>query len=135
MTMIELNSVSEYPVFIASKQNIIFFFYASYSQESNKLNLLLKKTLNFHKNIILVKGNIENFNDLAYEQNINIIPTLIFYKDGLKCHTLVNSTTQTKLHNQIYETYKPQDSYYFVAIFSLMIICALAILFKYFIKK
>lgn len=94
MQYLEKNNLNE----LIKKGNYLVDFYAEWCGPCKMLMPVLEK---LDDKINIIKVNIDKFDDLAQEYRIMSIPTLVFFKDGVKKEELVGFRTKEDLEKVI----------------------------------
>ena len=94
MQYLEKNNLNE----LIKKGNYLVDFYAEWCGPCKMLMPVLEK---LDDKINIIKVNIDKFDDLAQEYRIMSIPTLVFFKNGVKKEELVGFRTKEDLEKVI----------------------------------
>ena len=94
MQYLEKNNLNE----LIKKGNYLVDFYAEWCGPCKMLMPVLEK---LDDKINIIKVNVDKFDELAQEYRIMSIPTLVFFKDGVKKEELVGFRTKEDLEKVI----------------------------------
>lgn len=79
--IIELKSKNELDNYLKSQENLIVHFYADWCGSCRKIVPLLEGHTKY-SNVLVVKVNVDNLEELATEYNVSGIPYVLFFKNG-----------------------------------------------------
>ena len=89
-----------------SQKLMIIDFYAEWCMPCQMLSPILQELDKKYPDVEFFRVNVDEAENYAVTQNINSIPTLVFYKDGAEVERVVGVNSIDKLSNII-------DSYIF----------------------
>ena len=93
--MRELTSFEEFQEYL-KKGNFIVDFYAEWCAPCQILKIILERIEN-QIPVEIVKVNVDNFPELAQQFNVQAIPHLVFFKDGVPVKTLTGLVPEDKI--------------------------------------
>ncbi len=77
-----INEVEEFNEEITKTQNILVDFFATWCGPCQMLSPILEKFSELHRDITVLKIDIDKMRELAIKYEIEFVPTLIFIKNG-----------------------------------------------------
>lgn len=89
MNVFELKNDSEYQNYLDTIPNklVLFYYNAPWCAPCKQLAPKLEQLSNEYKNeLTLIKINIEDFEDLAMDNNVEKVPTILIYKNKTLLH-------------------------------------------------
>jgi thioredoxin 1 len=89
MNVLNLNDDSEFQKYIETLNNklVLFYFNAPWCAPCKQLAPKLENLSNEYKNeLTLIKINIEEYEDLAMDNNVEKVPTILIYKNNTLLH-------------------------------------------------
>lgn len=98
--MKNLKDAQELDDFIGAHSNAVVDFYADWCGPCKALHPELEKLeLKSSGEISVMKINVDQQPDLAKAFDVRSIPTLIYYKDGVRIHRQTGSTTAASMQD------------------------------------
>lgn len=86
-------------VVLQAKGSIIVDFWAAWCGHCTNMLPIVEAVIADHPDVTLVKVNVDEQPLLAMKYNVNVIPTLLFVKDGEIKHTAVGDQTKEYLES------------------------------------
>lgn len=89
MNVLNLNDDSDFQKYIETLNNklVLFYFNAPWCAPCKQLAPKLENLSNEYKNeLTLIKINIEEYEDLAMDNNVEKVPTILIYKNKILLH-------------------------------------------------
>jgi thioredoxin 1 len=82
MSIFEVKNKEEYASLLKKNDNCIVDFYGEWCAPCMKLGGNLSKITDEVKNVVIVKVNVNDLDDIAERYEVTTIPHIIFYKKG-----------------------------------------------------
>lgn len=95
--IIELKESSEFEKVITQYKKVIVDFYATWCGPCKMLAPMLDKVVAKHNDWVIVKVDVDKFNDIASKYQIQAVPTLFFFKE----HKIVDKSMGFKPESEL----------------------------------
>jgi thioredoxin 1 len=82
---------------LKSKKAVLVDFYASWCPPCKMLAPVLEKISNSRADFDIIKVNIDENEDLAMEYKIEVVPTMVVFKEGKPVNKLVGLVDEDKI--------------------------------------
>ena len=98
-SIIEVKTRKEFKMAIAKYDNCIIDFYGDWCGPCNKLSENLHKIIDEVKNVVIIKVNVNDLDDIASRYSVTVIPHIIFYNKGKLDCKYINTSDYTDIIN------------------------------------
>lgn len=93
--MEEFTDTEEYAQFLQSPNNkdklIVIDFYADWCGPCRKIKPALRKLAAKYPDVIFAKVDVDDAEAIAESEGVEVMPTFVFYKNGMKLHAFSGS--------------------------------------------
>lgn len=97
--MIYINEDNFKSEVLESKDLVLVDFFATWCGPCNMLSPVLEKISNMRSDFKIVKVDIDKMRDLAIDYEIEVVPTLLVFKDGKVIHQIEGFVSEEELIN------------------------------------
>lgn len=97
-----LNNAETFKETIKESKITVVDFYADWCGPCKMLAPIFEKIANNYNNEAnFIKVNVDNFSEIAAEYNIQSIPTIIYFKNGIEIERTLGMTSEDAIINKI----------------------------------
>ena len=86
-----------YKKLISENKLVLVDFWAPWCSPCKTLTPVLESISENYKELKVIKHNIDDFPNVATNENIRSIPTLYLYKDGVQVETIVGAQPESQI--------------------------------------
>ena len=87
----------QYEELILGDKPVLVDFWAPWCTYCRRINPALDKIADNREDILIVKVNIDDYPDLAQQENIEVIPTLVVYQGGYDLGSIVAPESKARI--------------------------------------
>lgn len=103
MAAIHINA-KQYEELILGSQPVLVDFWAPWCTYCRRIDPVLNKLADSREDVLIVKVNIDEEPELARQEQIEVIPTLVVYKDGYELGSIVAPESKARIEEFLAET-------------------------------
>lgn len=103
-SVIHISSEQEFNATI-SQGNVLVDFYASWCGPCQRMSPIIDELAKEMTDVTFVKVDTDKFDALCKNYAIRSLPTLAFFKNGNKVHTITGARSKVELRNEIKKTF------------------------------
>ena len=96
MAAMNINA-KQYEELVLGGKPVLVDFWAPWCTYCRRINPALDKIADSRDDVLVVKVNIDEVPELARQEQIEVIPTLVVYKDGFKLGSIVAPESKAKI--------------------------------------
>ena len=100
MAALNINA-KQYEELILGEKPVLVDFWAPWCTYCRRIDPVLNKLADSREDVLIVKVNIDEEPELASQERIEVIPTLVFYKDGQAVNTVVAPQSKAAIEDFI----------------------------------
>ena len=99
-------NAKEYNELILGSKPVLVDFWAPWCGYCRRIGPALDKLAQAREDVIIVKVNIDEEPELARQENIEVIPTLVVYKEGFDLGSIVAPESKARIEQFLAESLK-----------------------------
>ena len=96
MAAMNINA-KQYEELVLGSKPVLVDFWAPWCTYCRRINPALDKIADSREDILVVKVNIDEVPELARQEQIEVIPTLVVYKDGFELGSIVAPESKARI--------------------------------------
>lgn len=96
----------EYNELILGGKPVLVDFWAPWCGYCRRIGPALEKLADSREDVIIVKVNMDEEPDLARQENIEVIPTLVLYHEGMELGRIVAPESKARIEQFLAESLK-----------------------------
>ena len=96
MAAMNINA-KQYEELVLGSKPVLVDFWAPWCTYCRRINPALDKIADSRDDVLVVKVNIDEVPELARQEQIEVIPTLVVYKDGFELGSIVAPESKAKI--------------------------------------
>ena len=96
MAAMNINA-KQYEELILGDKPVLVDFWAPWCTYCRRINPALDKIADSREDVLIVKVNIDDYPDLAQQERIEVIPTLVVYKNGYDLGSIVAPESKARI--------------------------------------
>ena len=96
MAAMNINA-KQYEELVLGGKPVLVDFWAPWCTYCRRINPALDKIADSREDVLVVKVNIDEVPELARQEQIEVIPTLVVYKDGFELGSIVAPESKAKI--------------------------------------
>ena len=97
MDIIEIKGLEEFNNKVNSGKTVLVDFYATWCMPCKMMSPIIDKIAKEHNDIVVMKVNVDNNQDLAVKYNIMSIPTIMIFRNGNPLKSFVGVTDENEI--------------------------------------
>ena len=90
-------NAKQYEELILGDKPVLVDFWAPWCTYCRRINPALDKIADSREDVLIVKVNIDDYPDLAQQERIEVIPTLVVYKNGYDLGSIVAPESKARI--------------------------------------
>ena len=94
----------QYAELILSKKPVLVDFWAPWCTYCRRIDPVLNKLADSREDVLIVKVNIDEEPELARQERIEVIPTLVLYKEGYDLGSIVAPESRARIEEFLEES-------------------------------
>lgn len=98
-----INEVEEFNEEITKTQNILVDFFATWCGPCQMLLPVLEKLASEEERFDIIEIDIDNAHELAIKYGVEVVPTMILFKDGYKIKEMTGFHSEAELKEELSE--------------------------------
>lgn len=102
MAALQIND-KQYQEMILDKKPVLVDFWAPWCSYCRRINPALDKLAQQREDVAVVKINIDDYPRLAEEERIEVIPTLVLYREGMELGSIVAPESKARIEEFLEE--------------------------------
>ena len=102
MAAVNINA-KQYEGLILGKKTVLVDFWAPWCTYCRRINPALDKIADSRDDVLVVKVNIDEEPELARQEQIEVIPTLVVYQDGFELGSIVAPESRARIDEFLQE--------------------------------
>lgn len=102
MAAMNINA-KQYEELVLGDKPVLVDFWAPWCTYCRRINPALDKIADSREDVLVVKVNIDEEPDLARQEQIEVIPTLVVYKEGFELGSIVAPESKARIDNFLRE--------------------------------
>ena len=103
MAVMNINA-KQYEELILGSKPVLVDFWAPWCVYCRRIDPVLQKLADSREDVLIVKVNIDEEPELARQERIEVIPTLVVYKDGYDLGSIVAPESRARIEAFLEET-------------------------------
>ena len=103
MAVMNINT-KQYEELILGSKPVLVDFWAPWCVYCRRIDPVLQKLADSREDVLIVKVNIDEEPELARQERIEVIPTLVVYKDGYDLGSIVAPESRARIEAFLEET-------------------------------
>ena len=103
MAALQIND-KQYQELILEEKPVLVDFWAPWCGYCRRINPALDKLAQQREDVRVVKVNIDDYPRLAEEEKIEVIPTLVLYRDGFELGSIVAPESKARIEDFLRES-------------------------------
>ena len=96
MAAMNINA-KQYEELVLGSKPVLVDFWAPWCTYCRRINPALDKIADSREDVLVVKVNIDEVPELARQEQIEVIPTLVVYKDGFELGSIVAPESKARI--------------------------------------
>lgn len=96
MAAMNINA-KQYEELVLGSKPVLVDFWAPWCTYCRRINPALDKIADSREDVLVVKVNIDEEPELAQQEQIEVIPTLVVYKDGFELGSIVAPESKARI--------------------------------------
>lgn len=96
MAAMNINA-KQYEELVLGSKPVLVDFWAPWCTYCRRINPALDKIADSRDDVLVVKVNIDEVPELAQQEQIEVIPTLVVYKDGFELGSIVAPESKARI--------------------------------------
>ena len=96
MAAMNINA-KQYEELVLGSKPVLVDFWAPWCTYCRRINPVLDKIADSREDVLVVKVNIDEEPELAQQEQIEVIPTLVVYKDGFELDSIVAPESKARI--------------------------------------
>ena len=96
MAAMNINA-KQYEELVLGSKPLLVDFWAPWCTYCRRINPALDKIADSREDVLVVKVNIDEVPELARQEQIEVIPTLVVYKDGFELGSIVAPESKARI--------------------------------------
>ena len=102
MAAMNINA-KQYEELILGSKPVMVDFWAPWCGYCRRIDPVLNKLADSREDVMIVKGNIDEEPELARQERIEVIPTLVVYKEGYDLGSIVAPESKSRIEEFLAE--------------------------------
>ena len=102
MAAMNINA-KQYEELVLGDKPVLVDFWAPWCTYCRRINPALDKIADSREDVLVVKVNIDEEPELARQEQIEVIPTLVVYKEGFELGSIVAPESKARIDNFLRE--------------------------------
>ena len=103
MAAMNINA-KQYEELVLGSKPVLVDFWAPWCTYCRRINPALDKIADSRDDVLVVKVNIDEVPELARQEQIEVIPTLVVYKDGFELGSIVAPESKARIEEFLRES-------------------------------
>ena len=103
MAAIQINKDNFQELVLEGKKPVLIDFWAPWCTYCRRIDPVISKLADSREDVLIVKVNIDEEPELASQERIEVIPTLVVYKEGFEMGSIVAPESKARIEEFLAE--------------------------------